>query len=54
MASFDVTDLSALEILDSRGRPTLAVTARLGDGTTASARVPVGRVHRVTGSGRTP
>ncbi|HTR94891.1 MAG TPA: phosphopyruvate hydratase [Trebonia sp.] len=42
MTLFDVTDLSALEILDSRGRPTLAVTVRLGDGTTASARVPSG------------
>jgi enolase len=42
MAVFDVTDLSALEILDSRGRPTLAVTVRLADGTTASARVPSG------------
>ena len=42
MAGFDVAELSALEILDSRGRPTLAVTARLGDGTTASARVPSG------------
>jgi enolase len=42
MAVFDVTDLSALEILDSRGRPTVAVTVRLGDGTTASARVPSG------------
>jgi enolase len=42
MAVFDVADLSALEILDSRGRPTLAVTVRLGDGTTASARVPSG------------
>jgi enolase len=42
MAVFDVTDLSALEILDSRGRPTLAVTVRLGDGTTASAQVPSG------------
>jgi enolase len=42
MAVFDVRDLSALEILDSRGRPTLAVTVRLGDGTTASARVPSG------------
>ncbi len=39
---FDVTGLSALEILDSRGRPTLAVTVRLADGTTASARVPSG------------
>jgi len=42
MAVFEVTDLSALEILDSRGRPTLAVTVRLGDGTTAGARVPSG------------
>ena len=42
MAVFDVSDLSALEILDSRGRPTLAVTVRLGDGTTASAGVPSG------------
>ncbi|WP_300605426.1 phosphopyruvate hydratase [Trebonia sp.] len=40
--SFDVTDLSALEILDSRGRPTLAVTVRLADGTTARAGVPSG------------
>jgi enolase len=42
MAGFDVTDLSALEILDSRGRPTLAVTVRLADGTTARAGVPSG------------
>ena len=42
MAVFDVADLSALEILDSRGRPTLAVMVRLADGTTASARVPSG------------
>jgi enolase 1/2/3 len=42
VAVFDVADLSALEILDSRGRPTLAVTVRLGDGTMASARVPSG------------
>jgi len=42
MAVFDVTDLSALEILDSRGRPTLAITVRLADGTTATARVPSG------------
>jgi enolase len=42
MPIFNVTDLSALEILDSRGRPTLAVTVRLADGTTASARVPSG------------
>jgi enolase len=42
MASFDVTELSALEILDSRGRPTLAVTVRVADGTTARAGVPSG------------
>jgi len=42
MAVFDVADLSALEILDSRGRPTRAVTVRLADGTTATARVPSG------------
>ena len=42
MAVFDVTELTALEILDSRGRPTLAVTVRLGDGTTARAGVPSG------------
>ncbi len=42
MAGFEVTDLSALEILDSRGRPTLAVTVRLGDGTIARAGVPSG------------
>ncbi len=42
MTTFNVTDLSALEILDSRGRPTLAVTVRLGDETVATARVPSG------------
>jgi enolase len=42
MTTFDVTDLSALEILDSRGRPTLGVTVRLADGTTARAGVPSG------------
>jgi enolase len=42
MASFDVAGLSALEILDSRGRPTLAVTVTLADGTTARAGVPSG------------
>jgi enolase len=40
--AFDVVDLSALEILDSRGRPTLAVTVRLSDGTSARAGVPSG------------
>jgi len=42
MTEFAVADLSALEILDSRGRPTLAVTVRLADGTTARAGVPSG------------
>jgi enolase len=42
MAAFAVADLPALEIIDSRGRPTLAVTARPADGTTACAGVPSG------------
>ena len=42
MTSFTVAELSALEILDSRGRPTLAVAVTLGDGTTARAGVPSG------------
>ncbi len=42
MTGFDVAELSALEILDSRARPTLAVTVRLADGTTARAGVPSG------------
>jgi enolase len=42
MASFDMTEVSALEILDSRARPTLAVTVTLGDGTKARAGVPSG------------
>jgi enolase len=42
MPGFDVTELSALEILDSRGRPTLAATLRLSDGTIARAGVPSG------------
>lgn len=37
-----IDELDALEVLDSRGRPTLAVTVRLRDGTTASAGVPSG------------
>ena len=35
MHAFEVADLSAREILDSRGRPTLAVTVLLADGTAA-------------------
>ena len=38
-----VTGVEALEILDSRGRPTLAVTITLEDGTVARAGVPSAR-----------
>src|SRR4029453_15787090 len=37
-----LTDLTALEILDSRGRPTVQATCRLGDVATATAQVPSG------------
>jgi enolase len=37
-----IAGLSALEILDSRGRPTLSVTIRLEDGRSATASVPSG------------
>src|SRR5579871_5429665 len=37
-----ITTLSALEILDSRGRPTVQVTITLADGTVAVAGVPSG------------
>ena len=37
-----IASVSALEILDSRARPTLSVTVSLADGTTASAGVPSG------------
>lgn len=40
--SLTVTGIKALEVLDSRGRPTLAVTMTLKDGTVASAGVPSG------------
>ena len=37
-----ITNLSALEILDSRGNPTLQVSAELASGAKGSARVPSG------------
>jgi enolase 1/2/3 len=37
-----ITSVSALEILDSRGRPTVQVTVKLADGTVAVAGVPSG------------
>ncbi|MEU6441465.1 phosphopyruvate hydratase [Streptomyces sp. NPDC047046] len=40
--SFTVASLDAIEILDSRSRPTLQVTIGLGDGTRAVAGVPAG------------
>ena len=43
-----VTGVDALEILDSRGRPTLQVTVAFGNGTTATARLPP---EASTGSG---
>ncbi len=39
---FEISSVSALEILDSRGRPTLAVEVTLADGTRAEAGVPSG------------
>jgi len=38
----EIAKLQALEILDSRGNPTLAVTATLSSGITATAKVPSG------------
>src|ERR1035438_4752958 len=40
--SFEITGVASLEILDSRGRPTLQTTVKLSDGTTAVAGVPSG------------
>jgi enolase len=40
--AFRIERVDALEVLDSRGRPTLTVTVALGDGTVAEAGVPSG------------
>src|SRR4051812_44604855 len=37
-----ITQLSALEILDSRGRPTICCTCQLDDGAIATASIPAG------------
>src|SRR5690349_6319605 len=37
-----IADLTAFEILDSRGQPTVCVTAGLSNGVHASAHVPAG------------
>jgi enolase len=42
MMMSEIAKLEALEILDSRGNPTLAVTATLADGVKATAKVPSG------------
>ena len=42
MMAFEIEQVRALEVLDSRGRPTLTVSVRLADGTTADAGVPSG------------
>lgn len=42
MPTFTIESLHALEILDSRGRPTVQTTCMLGDGTSATASVPSG------------
>jgi enolase len=39
---YKITEVDALEILDSRGRPTLQATVSLADGTTSVAGVPSG------------
>ncbi len=40
--TFEISKVQALEVLDSRGRPTLNVTVTLADGTLAEAGVPSG------------
>ncbi len=40
--AFEIEQVQALEVLDSRGRPTLTVSVRLSNGTTAEAGVPSG------------
>ncbi|MGH3627523.1 MAG: phosphopyruvate hydratase, partial [Sciscionella sp.] len=42
MSSLRLSEIHAHEILDSRGRPTLAVTVTGGDGLRATAEVPAG------------
>ncbi len=37
-----IDDINAIEVMDSRGNPTVKATVRLSDGTTASAIVPSG------------
>ena len=41
-STYQIADVDALEILDSRGRPTLQVAVTLADGTRGVAGVPSG------------
>ena len=41
-----IAEVKALEILDSRGHPTVRVMVRLDNGLTALAAVPSGSFHR--------
>ena len=49
-----VSGVKAVEILDSRGNPTLAVTVTLGDGTIAQRRRTIRRIDRYAGGSRAP
>jgi enolase len=49
--SHDFTEVSALEILDSRGRPTVQVSVRLADGSSGTAWCSLGGLDRDAGSG---
>lgn len=40
--TLEIGQITALEILDSRGNPTVRVKARISDGTAADASVPSG------------
>ncbi len=43
---FNIEDVHGLEVLDSRGNPTVEVTVRLESGAMGKAIVPSGKVDR--------
>jgi hypothetical protein len=51
---FTVTGIEAVEILDSRSRPALAVTVTLGDGDGVPGRGALRGVHGFQRGGRAP
>lgn len=51
---FTLDNVTAREILDSRGNPTVEVEARTPDGMMARASVPSGGQHRVARGRRAP